>query len=420
NFSNLSKLRFTQKLLRNHLICTYFANIVLFTFLHIVFAILSFIILVILDEHQVIAAILVSPFIATFALLDLFLSQLIMCSFADKFVIKDGCLSKIMDKRFFVVKKEILITLIMVVIITIIELLLIDVLTYTVTGMIFIPYLVAITMLISYNLSAQTYKIAKYRIGDLTEEEINRQNEIIVKESTHNNPVKKKTIILSIIAIFFVLLIGLLMRGVLYMGTVLSNDSKSQGDYYSSMNNHKKAINSYKEAIDYDDENEGAFVNLADEYLKTKQYKLAIEASKSAINLDSKDGIACFSLALAYQGQNNKVKAEEYFKKARELKPDIDDFDYMKRVKYKIKLNWKPISGDTDKNTIVFFNIDRKGQISNLKIKKSSGNKEYDLCAIKAVNASAPFDPLPEIDKDNAVDIEFTFNYNIVNASKME
>ena len=42
-----------------------------------------------------------------------------------------------------------------------------------------------------------------------------------------------------------------------------------------------------------------------------------------------------------------------------------------------------------------------------------SGGEEYDKAAIKAVKKSSPFDPLPKEYKQNAVDVQFTLDYNL-------
>ncbi len=45
--------------------------------------------------------------------------------------------------------------------------------------------------------------------------------------------------------------------------------------------------------------------------------------------------------------------------------------------------------------TQVFFKIYRNGQISDLKVENSSGIQALDLSALRAIQTSAPFPPLP-------------------------
>lgn len=45
---------------------------------------------------------------------------------------------------------------------------------------------------------------------------------------------------------------------------------------------------------------------------------------------------------------------------------------------------------------------------------KSSGNEKVDSAARKAIENSAPFEPLPKEYKDNSVAIDFTFDYNAI------
>ena len=85
---------------------------------------------------------------------------------------------------------------------------------------------------------------------------------------------------------------------------------------------------------------------------------------------------------------------------------------YMEKLQKKVKSNWKPPKGPESRRVVVFFQVDKKGNILNPKVIKSGG-EEYDKEAIKAVKKSSPLDMLPKEYKQNAVDVQFTLDYNV-------
>lgn len=60
----------------------------------------------------------------------------------------------------------------------------------------------------------------------------------------------------------------------------------------------------------------------------------------------------------------------------------------------------------------VYFKIYRNGYISNLKIEESSGIKSLDLSALRAIQTSAPFPPLPKEYKDEYLGIHLIFEHS--------
>ena len=101
---------------------------------------------------------------------------------------------------------------------------------------------------------------------------------------------------------------------------------------------------------------------------------------------------------------NNVCKFAKYYNYV-DLEP------YIKNVEYQIKKNWRPKTFAVSKNTVVLFKISKEGRLSDLKILESSGNKEADDAAIKAIQG-VKFEPLPAEYKKDSVDIKFTFDYN--------
>lgn len=97
-------------------------------------------------------------------------------------------------------------------------------------------------------------------------------------------------------------------------------------------------------------------------------------------------------------------------------KEDVQETDfgpYMKDLQQAIKKNWIPPKGKESKHVVVAFSIARDGRLLNLNIKNSSGNKEVDERAIKAVKLTFPFKALPSDFKGDKVDIHFTFDYKV-------
>jgi TonB family protein len=118
------------------------------------------------------------------------------------------------------------------------------------------------------------------------------------------------------------------------------------------------------------------------------------------------------SKVLAKQAQTQTTTG---VKTANPISKDIPDMfaGYMRRMQMKIKTNWEPPKQESSKRVVVFYTIKKNGKLGSYKIITSSGNKELDKAAIKALKKSAPFEPLPEGFTKDHVDIQFTFDYNV-------
>lgn len=91
---------------------------------------------------------------------------------------------------------------------------------------------------------------------------------------------------------------------------------------------------------------------------------------------------------------------------------------YMRELQRRIKLNWDPPKGNESKRVVLLFKIARDGRLLSCKVQKSSGMPSADQAALKAVELTAPFKPLPGDFKGQSIDIQFTFDYNVFNASR--
>ena len=84
--------------------------------------------------------------------------------------------------------------------------------------------------------------------------------------------------------------------------------------------------------------------------------------------------------------------------------------DYFAKIRRRVRRNWRPSSPGEDKNTVLVFSIQRNGQISDLRILRSSGSSKVDQESLAAVQNSAPFPALPADFPQPQLNLEFNFN----------
>ena len=91
---------------------------------------------------------------------------------------------------------------------------------------------------------------------------------------------------------------------------------------------------------------------------------------------------------------------------------------YMRELQRRIKMNWDPPKGNESKRVVLLFKIAKDGRLISCRVSKSSGLPSADQAALKAVELTAPFRPLPADFKGQSIDIQFTFDYNVFNATR--
>lgn len=91
---------------------------------------------------------------------------------------------------------------------------------------------------------------------------------------------------------------------------------------------------------------------------------------------------------------------------------------YMRELQRRIKYNWDPPKGNESKRVVLMFKIAKDGRLLSCRVHKSSGLPSADQAALKAVELTAPFRPLPSDFKGQSIDIQFTFDYNVFGASR--
>ena len=88
---------------------------------------------------------------------------------------------------------------------------------------------------------------------------------------------------------------------------------------------------------------------------------------------------------------------------------------YLKNMQKRIKKNWKPPKHlDQNSRTVLFFTVNKQGEVTFCKVLISSKDEASDKSAIDAVKAAAPFETLPKAYKGETIDVMFTFDYKVV------
>jgi TonB family protein len=88
---------------------------------------------------------------------------------------------------------------------------------------------------------------------------------------------------------------------------------------------------------------------------------------------------------------------------------------YLNAITDRVSSNWfsslvdPGVSGSFQ--TVVYFRIEKSGQVTDVKIEQSSGVTPLDLSAVRAVKASAPFPPLPREYEHDYLGIHLIFEH---------
>lgn len=96
-----------------------------------------------------------------------------------------------------------------------------------------------------------------------------------------------------------------------------------------------------------------------------------------------------------------------------DAKRNVDYAPFMNELQKRIRMSWKPPRGNETRRVVVIFTIHKAGNITDVRIKTSSGVAVADQAAIKAVQDISPFKPLPDEFQRDKANIEFAFDYNV-------
>ncbi|MBD6617683.1 TonB family protein [Komarekiella sp. 'clone 1'] len=96
-----------------------------------------------------------------------------------------------------------------------------------------------------------------------------------------------------------------------------------------------------------------------------------------------------------------------------DARQDTDLGPYLKELQRQVRQQWIPEVTQSSRRSVLHFTINRSGQVSNLRIARTSGFNVTDEAAVSAVKRAAPFIPLPTTYRGNNISIEFTFVINV-------
>jgi TonB family protein len=190
---------------------------------------------------------------------------------------------------------------------------------------------------------------------------------------------------------------------------------KEDKEGYTSTNYANLA---YCEYVEGDLEDADKHYVKAEERLSQKlptEGKIAIEILKGHRSLLNKLGRKGDAEKLTARIQELEQRPLTYVKAydpAQAQKPGVGA--YMNQLQNKIKAQWHPPSEKYSKHAVVSFKINRDGSVKDLVTVSSTGVAAMDESGIKAIEAAAPFPPLPKsLSNYKAVKIEFSFDYNV-------
>ncbi|HCJ67652.1 MAG TPA: hypothetical protein DHV62_10160 [Elusimicrobia bacterium] len=84
---------------------------------------------------------------------------------------------------------------------------------------------------------------------------------------------------------------------------------------------------------------------------------------------------------------------------------------YLNLIREKVGKNWSWPTLETRKKTIIYFRILKDGSVNQVKTKESSKDDSFDLAALRAIEISAPFPPLPAGFPEEYLGVYFEFSF---------
>lgn len=90
-----------------------------------------------------------------------------------------------------------------------------------------------------------------------------------------------------------------------------------------------------------------------------------------------------------------------------------EGYKYIKAIQDKVMSNWRRAHVLNDNLVIASFNVFPEGNIDKPYIKKSSGTSFLDGLALKAIEDSVPFPPIPAEFEKPSINILINFKYVI-------
>lgn len=102
---------------------------------------------------------------------------------------------------------------------------------------------------------------------------------------------------------------------------------------------------------------------------------------------------------------NSKIKGLKTFS-------GQDQYNYIMDLQDRVEENWAPPKEiKYEQVPVVSFVLYKDGKVSNVRLTTSSGNKQIDDLAVKTIEKSAPFRPIPKNIDVDTVDFDFQFEF---------
>ncbi len=155
-----------------------------------------------------------------------------------------------------------------------------------------------------------------------------------------------------------------------------------------------------------------AIYNIDNQYIYGREYKSTDINNKHYIDPYSEEKVLSDYVCTYFMNRILKTKIK---KESTITNEEVDLTGYMAELERSVKSNWVASEIKENEKTVVLFSVNRNGDIiGDIKVIKSSGNEENDAKAIQAVKASEPFYPLPKQYNGNKIDVEYTFDYKMI------
>lgn len=87
---------------------------------------------------------------------------------------------------------------------------------------------------------------------------------------------------------------------------------------------------------------------------------------------------------------------------------------YMNDLNRQIEQHWRQVPVNTLRQPIVWFMLNRQGELIDLGLSRPSGSEAADQAALTAVQTAAPFEALPVAYEADQLRINFTFTYDVM------
>jgi TonB family protein len=89
-----------------------------------------------------------------------------------------------------------------------------------------------------------------------------------------------------------------------------------------------------------------------------------------------------------------------------------DVASYMSALKSQVKFNWRPPISKKAVSLVVMFKVHKDGQLSDIKINKSSGRPETDQAGLEAVERTSQFGYPPQ-NLEDSFDVQMTLGTSV-------